>query len=294
MTNGTMPIPGNPSRLPHQGPLTVRESRDAAVMRLAFDERIIEQGKIAKRLAEMGFGTIGATRVGQILRAHSGRDQVLRLLEEDPDRRWSSREIATQLGLDINKVQYVADSLCRKGLAVFDVSTGDNGHRILDNIVLSKRAKRALATRPPTAPNGSGRPIKVFDARGDAQTDRPTVEAWQAAESARMEELMVVAGPRVDTDGELHLRPSEIPQFPLINRLVERDRELAEASRILERQGLEELALAVMAMAEVYTPLEREVVAFVRAHEAPWPGATTGDLLLMPRGMGLSKVDTDP
>lgn len=254
-----------------------RPSRDQVVMRLATEEGVTDQGVIAKRLVELGYGKITDTRVGQILRANSGRDQIVRFLEEHPDDTFTSVEISTWTKIDINKVNYVIDALQKKGVVTYKVGQSTSNHRTLVSVSLTKRARAAIAARKDAAIKRSPA-VDAAKLNGEAPVEMAATEAKHAIieevvpevpEIPELSEIVTSApadeAPAEDTGHEV-LPIQDFLKYPLIAKLLDRERDLNEAAKLLDRHGLDDLELQVLAKMDEYTPLEREVVAYVDAH----------------------------
>jgi DNA-binding transcriptional ArsR family regulator len=126
------------------------EDRDQMIYRLAYEEGVQEQAVIAKRLIEAGFEAISAERIGQILRAHSGRDRILRFLAQAPEgQTFTVRDLAQNLSIDAGRIMYTLDGLAKRHLVTFrnvrndGVNSGD--HKTKIDIALDKRARRSAA-----------------------------------------------------------------------------------------------------------------------------------------------------
>jgi len=248
-----------------------RPSRDQVVIQLATEQGVTDQGMIAKRLVEMGYDKITDTRVGQILRANSGRDQIVRFLEEHPDDTFSSVEISTWTKIDINKVNYVIDALSKKGVVTYKVGRADSDHRTLVNIVLTKRTRAAIAARVKAATKTA----KGVDTVKLAELETPVIEpaidapADIPADIPELQAELPAPAPDVTTEPEIAIESISIQdyiKYPLIGKLLDREHDLSEAAKLLDRHGFDDLELAVLAKMDEYSPLEREILAYVQAH----------------------------
>jgi len=278
-----------------------RPSRDQFILHLATEEGITDQGVIAKRVLGAGYEKIGPERVGQILRANSGRDKVIRFLEEHSDDTFSSVEISTWIKLDINKVNYVIDTLQKKGVVTYKRGRADNDHRTLTDIAMTKRARAAISARATAKSEylarAAQRASKVTDdSELPADTSTITVDnsavnsnSWTTEPAdipADIQETPGTPAPDVITepfqgDHAIALMPNgfvmdpltdieisiqDYVKYPLIAKLLDRERDLNEAAKLLDRHGFDDLELAVLSKMDEYSPLEREVLAYVQAH----------------------------
>jgi hypothetical protein len=159
------------------------EDRDQMIYRLAYEEGIQEQAVIAKRLIDAGFEAISPERIGQILRAHSGRDRILRFLAQAPEgQTFTVRDLAQNLSIDAGRIMYALDGLAKRHLVTFrnvrndGVNSGD--HKTKIDIALDKKARRSAA---------------VASVMGRLETPPTLVPfADQAAADARLHEAEVV------------------------------------------------------------------------------------------------------
>lgn len=275
--------------------VNTRPTRDQVILRMATEEGIIDQGLIAKRLTELGYEKIGAERVGQILRASSGRDKVIHFLEEHPDDTYSSTEISNLLKLDINKVNYVIDALAKRGVVTFKVGQASNNHRTLVDVSLTKRARSQIEARvkaavetAPEVDHAKLTAIPAVELQHDHRKDKETIREVEAIEEVKGTDrvkLTVVPTeapqstpeepmpapepePKPEVPDSSAMNITDYLKYPLIGKLMDRERDLNEAAKLLDRHGFEDLELAVLAKADEYTPLEREIVKFIQAHRS--------------------------
>src|SRR3954471_16579758 len=127
-----------------------RSRRDEAVRRMAFEE-----GRSYNEIAER-LGNITSSGVKAILNVQAGNDRkrILHFLETHPDP-INSKELAMQLGLDINKTQYIIDNMRKRGMVSADEvkSSGATGyHRHYANIRIKKRQHGKVAATNGHAP----------------------------------------------------------------------------------------------------------------------------------------------
>jgi len=173
-----MPIPG------WRKPPPDIEDRDQMIYKIAYEEGVQELSAIAKKLLDRGFAPISPERIGQILRAHSGRDRILRFLAQAPENRtFTLRELCMALSIDAGRVAYVLDGLAKRNLVTFrdvrndGINSGD--HKTKIEIALNKKAHRSAA---------------VISVMGREPLSPPTLVPFadQAAADARLHEAEAV------------------------------------------------------------------------------------------------------
>jgi hypothetical protein len=253
-----------------------RTARDSEIRRMAFDE--------GKTLTQIASGlSITDTRVGQILGVRPAREAILGLLSASPDRAFTVREVSSALRMDINRVQFMVDVLRKNGAVTADISSSDESgdHRAFTNIRFKRSGKRFASVVAPVARGVAWRSLTEAEAsvsvdhdadvqtqavettrpRDDRAEPTPVVEAPTAVVEAAVVEA--TASEATVPDNEL-LPVEDIPHFLLIARLLDKDRKISEAAKLLESAGLEDLALQALQKSDDFTPLEREVMAYVR------------------------------
>ncbi len=220
------------------------QERDMEIRRLAF-----EGGIPAPKIADQ-YG-ITDSRVYQILDVTQNRTLVRNYLESNPNKSFTAREIAQTLRIDINKVQYVIETLLKKGYvtATRAPSSGTAGgdHRMFTNVRIKPNKRRSVV---------------------DVKSATETLPLFDE----KTTETLVVGFDKGTSTDEISEKPDaipvyEIPRYPLLWSLVDKDRKIAEAAKLLEQAGLEDLALAALGKADDFTPLEREYMKYVENHK---------------------------
>jgi hypothetical protein len=263
--------------------LTPEQSRERSetVRALAF-----EQGKSIAEIAAI-VGSISESRIGQILDTGNDRKRVLYYLEHHGGGVDNIRDIAVGLDMDINKAQFLVDNLRKKGQVTADIgkasaATGD--HRAFTNIRLKKRQHGKIRTERLVAPTlqvAPDAPAFVQERIPEQLTnghhhgpenpfDTPEVAAALEAHTRAEIEASAPDLPEelVETAREILAIP-DIPRYPLLARLLDRDAKIAEAARLLESAGLDDLAIAALQRQDEFTDLEREYMRFARAQSLP-------------------------
>ena len=225
--------------------------RDAEIRRLAFEE-----GMSRKDLAT--FAGTTESRITQILNVGSVRESILAYLAGVTGG-VNAREIATELSLDINRVQYMVDSLRKKGLITAQLGTngGQGDHKAFYNIRLKKRPPKTTPTPTPT-PTSTPAPTNSPTAPTDtATTDTATLTVVVPEEPAAPVQVpvQVLAQPV----------PVLLAEYPLLSRLILRDGQIQQAAALLESAGLDDLALQALGFVGLLSSLEKEYVAFATA-----------------------------
>jgi len=218
--------------------------RDAEIRRLAFEE-----GMSRKDLAT--FAGTTESRITQILNVGSVRESILAYLAGVTGG-VNAREIATELSLDINRVQYMVDSLRKKGLITAQLGTngGQGDHKAFYNIRLKKRPPK---TTPTPTPTPTPAPTNIPTAPTDTATLTVVVPEEPAAPV--QVPVQVLAQPV----------PVLLAEYPLLRRLILRDGQIQQAATLLESAGLDDLALQALGFVGLLSPLEKEYVAFATA-----------------------------
>lgn len=110
-------------------PSAVNRNRDLEITQMVV-ERNLDLEVVAKQIG------VTSSRITQILSQTTRRAEVLAFLAANPEKKYTAREIAQTLHLDINKVAYVADSLRKKSQASIKKVGGDgtdsSHHTIID------------------------------------------------------------------------------------------------------------------------------------------------------------------
>lgn len=254
----------------------VNSARDRDIMAL-----VIDQNKSIKDVAQE-YG-VHPTRVSQILAEQTKRDQVMAFLARNPDRWFNSREIAMALHLDINKVQFVADSLRKTGRGRAEVlpSSGSAGgdHKMLTNIHLTPRGMDEIKKRmvdmvaeASTKETIVTEPAPVVEAIPELVVERIPEGVLERVDPKLIPGIIPIElEPSVPSPGEApekaELAIHDIPRFPLIHQLTNRNEKLQQASKLIEAAGpYDELALAVLAKLDDFTALEREILEYVKKY----------------------------
>lgn len=250
---------------------------------LEIVDLVIEKGVAMDQVASTM--EITPNRVYQIIGKASHRVEIMMFLYDRVTERFTSKEIAQALRVDINKVQFAIDTLTKRGRAEFSrvkSSPDSGGHTMMTEIHLTKAGideARKLSTRGAEAKvkktNGSPTleqeaAVEGFStgwstqAVADAKLD--DVERREGAHTAKPSEKVEVEAEKTAPIVELPI--TEIPRYPLIAGLTVRDERLQSAAKLIDSAGQQyaDLALSVLQRLDDFTPLEREVLAYVKAH----------------------------
>lgn len=299
--------------------------RAAEITRLVVDDDVAVE-KVASQ-----FG-VTPNRIYQILGQTTHRAQVMLFLLEHKDEKYTSREIAQAVNVDIKKVEFTVHRLVKRGRAKAtkvqsSVAVG-GGHAMWVNIQLTTQGiaeARTLLPKPKKEPKpkesvGLKKAAALGSAIGEAAIaagkaaiseetlaiskvvptavvprpePSPTIEELkeEAQRAIRQEDLPALTKPEdlvgLPAAGELReqiiqetiakgprhhvLGIGDIPRFPLINKLVERSAKLTQAAKLVESAvpkderaaDYEDLVLAILSKVDDFTPLEREVIAYI-------------------------------
>ena len=240
--------------------------RAQEVRRLAFEEGL-DRTQIAAKL-----GTITPSGVGLILDTGGDRQRILNYLEHQSSG-IGIRELSAALSMDINKAQYVVDTLRKRGFITADeskssVETGD--HRSYTNIKLKKRQHGKVVRTNGHHGQEAAKPSSFVTDRIPKRLVPALAEAVASValdhdpkmetQSVPEEPVPVVA--EVVSSDILHVE--DIPRYPILVRLLDRDAKIQEAARLLEKVGLDNIALQALAETDKFTPLEREYMKHAR------------------------------
>jgi hypothetical protein len=238
--------------------ITAEVARDRAteITRLIMDENV-EAEVVAKR-----FG-VTPSRIYQILGKTTQREQTLMFLLEHKDERYTSKEIAQAVGVDIKKVEFQVDRLHKRGRlkATHKQAVGEAGdHKMWIDIQLTTAGIAEARTLLPKKPEVEKEPVYDKPVQPDPGS-RPVVLTRPGIDGAEKLDL------RAHT-----LAASDIPRFPGINKVMERSEKVAKltaAAKLLEEAGEDDMALGVMAKTE-FEPLELEIIHFVERYGKDW------------------------
>ncbi len=272
------PIPNWRGREPQQ------DARDAEVVRLAFTEGL-GQAEIAERIKQQGYSPVTPDRIGQILRVHSGRDRVIQYLAAAPEyERFTARQIATALSLDISKVMYVLDGLLKKGIVDFkDVrndGTASGDHKTKVDIHLNRRARKSrmvtsvigLPDDNELLPADAGTMSTVEEVVtnvGPDQQDQAYAKVDEhiakVAENARLlqQEINALGAGKPEPEPTWTLDLSAYPAIKAVRDRAIRATKINAAVKLLEEAGEDEIALNLMTKTD-FSPLESEIIAILR------------------------------
>jgi hypothetical protein len=266
VTSAPIPRPSRQGKpINWKGPDPRSDIRDAEITRLAFIDGM-GQTEIAAEIVKRGYEPVSPDRIGQILRSHSGRDRVIRFLASAPEGVvFTTKEIAQELRLDINKVQYVLDGLMKKGIVEFrdvrNLGTASGDHKTKMDIHLAKRARynpMVAAAIERAAPEGD-QAAPESNELGTTHTVKPSqIIAVEAEVVAAPLPIVNPMMPQVDLPwfrGNL----DGWPAFRDVRDRAIKAKKLNVAAKILEEVGEDEMALRLMDKT-MFSPLEKEVI----------------------------------
>jgi DNA-binding transcriptional ArsR family regulator len=268
------------------------EARDQMVYRLAYVEGVLDQTEIVDRISRAGFNPVSPDRIGQVLRADSRRDRILRFLADAPEgQTFTVRDLTQALSVDAGRISYALDALAKKGLVTFrnvrndGVNSGD--HKTKIDIMLNKKAKNSAAVKSAIEREPASRPTLVpFADQAAADTRLHEMEVTISSIRVTEDPYVLLVDDAVEAtvsaealgeeingleDGKPVVQPpwivlAEWPEFSKIRNRAVKASKINAAIKLLEEAGEDDIAFSLMVKID-FTPLELEVTKLLHMFE---------------------------